>query len=146
MRPTTFSTELIIAHKAAIVYPDQFNREQVMIQKSLINQNDPDKIEEVDSSAEQSEKYKRDRSSSEDMRQEQSRISVHIGSVEEYLGNRVLFEQGQMKVGDYCFFANIYFTRFKLDNIHDCKKIHQSLNIYRQGFQQNNGTSSHFKE
>ena len=133
MRPTNFSIELIIAHKGAIVYPEQFNRKQVMIQKSLINQNNPDKIEEVDSSAEQSDKidksrrYKRERSSSEYSKLSENRLSIHIGSVEEYLGSRVLFEQGQMRVGDYCFFVNLYFKRFKLDLIHDCKDFFESL-------------------
>jgi hypothetical protein len=53
----------------------------------------------------------------------EERISKHTGSVEEFIGDRSLFEQGQVRVEDYIFFSNVYFRRFKLDHIRSGKII-----------------------
>jgi len=45
------------------------------------------------------------------------RVSMHVGSVEEFLGNKKLFEQGQVQIDDHPLFCNTYFRRFKLDHI-----------------------------
>lgn len=107
-----------------------------MIKKSLAIQeeNSHEEIKEVESDAEHS-----DHQSESDLmiktqepkiskpvetapaEEEENRVSVHIGSVEEYLGNKVLFEQGQIQVDSYKFFCNIYIRRFKLDHIRNCK-------------------------
>lgn len=124
--PSAFSSELVLAHKAAHVYPDKFNRDQMMVQKSLKTPGLEDiKIDEADESAEQSEK-ETNKVKVEEVKLPENkpeRLSVHVGSVEEFLGSRVLFEQGQMQVSDYNFFVNIYFRQFKLDHIRDCKLV-----------------------
>lgn len=53
----------------------------------------------------------------------EERISKHTGSVEEFIGDRTLFEQGQARVEEYVFFFNVYFRRFKLDHIQNGEPI-----------------------
>ena len=131
---TTFSPELMIAFKAAIIYPEKFNRDQVLIKKSLADQENlaNEEIKEVDSDAEQSDKERKLAKDSKSRAKQNNEdenliakqmLSMHVGSVEEFLPNRVLFEQGQIKIDEYFFFVNVYFRRFNLDNIESCKFI-----------------------
>jgi len=101
--------------KAAIVYPDGFNKEQVMVQKSLAIKNDDQKEEtkDLESIHEETEK-----SESQDINnietnaeisevvnsQKVITITKHPGSIEEFLPSKKLMEQGQLQVEHYQFF------------------------------------------
>ena len=133
---TCFSPEFVINWESAIVYPDKFNRDQILIQKSLAikEEQSHDEIKEVDSEHEETDPNHTEREqSSREMnsvskaieqeyeQQKEISISKHVGSVEEFSPAKLLIEQGQVQLDEYDFFCNVYFRQFKLDHIENCK-------------------------
>lgn len=125
----------MISWKAAIEYPEQFNRDQILIKKSLAIKADQsqEEIKEVDSEHEETDGNKSETQSQDIVRKSSEiqpiifdkdtevSISKHVGSIEEFLTDKLLIEQGQVHFEEYQFFCNVYFRKFKLDYIENCK-------------------------
>lgn len=124
------------------MYPEKFNRDQLLIKKSLAikEEQSHDEIEEVDSEHEETDPNASERQQSSrevnsvtkaieqeyELTKEIS-ISRHAGSVEEFSPAKLLIEQGQVQLDEYDFFCNVYFRQFKLDHIENCKLAYYFL-------------------